>query len=735
MENISVYVRFKPAKDKSESNFAYDSKRITNSKTKEIFTFDSVITPTMTNKDFFLKLIKQNLTNLLKGINISIFIYGQTNTGKTFTMKGDQKNNEGLISLSIKEIFNLLNNKDNKNTSISKFIVKISYIEMYNEAINDLIDLSKKNLEIRESSAKGIYINNVSEIAVTNIDNAMNLFNKGENNRIIAETKINEKSNKTHYIFKINIEFYLKDKNNKEKKYNSILNLIELAGSENIFNAKGDGNKIKEGGNINKSLLAFNNVINKLSQNNKSFVNFRDSKLTRLIQTAFGGNSKTSIICTIVDDNMHYSENLNTLNFAMKAKKIKINVKNNNNGKIIMENQALKNKIKRLEKLINDKKTLNNKEKNKNLGNNGEKALSIISYGNKNEIQNNEQISNLEKEVTLLKKYLMSSNDKIGSDINSIKGDYNNNINSEMDNINVSSYKPSFKQRFSNLSAIRGSGSAIKSAFFNSPCIPRQTQIDFNNSNLNNLQNNFRRNICKTEMRTGSYPIQNFFHSAIRNTAPQNNNFLFGSNMKFSMPDLNNLSTLNNTNYDMENDYLMKENEDLKKNIDELKKTYNEIVKSKEQQIKLLNQNHDMTLENCEKLIKEAEVNYLNLKTEYDIVMEKMKIKDNELNDLKEKNINKDSSINYYINELNKVKDFNYASEIEAKYNSVLEENRKLKQKDADETSKLKEENEILKKNIDMIDNKYKEKCQELNNNQKMINEVKKKTWKRITKI
>ena len=108
MENIKVYIRLKPTQDKTESNFSYDSKTITNSKTKEIFTFDSVITPMMTNKDIFETLIKQNLTCLLKGINISIFAYGQTSTGKTFTMKGE-KNNEGLIPLSIKEIFSSLN--------------------------------------------------------------------------------------------------------------------------------------------------------------------------------------------------------------------------------------------------------------------------------------------------------------------------------------------------------------------------------------------------------------------------------------------------------------------------------------------------------------------------------------------------------------------------------------------------------------------------------------------------
>ena len=123
------------------------------------------------------------------------------------------------------------------------------------------------------------------------------------------------------------------------------------------------------------------------------------------------------------------------------------------------------------------------------------------------------------------------------------------------------------------------------------------------------------------------------------------------------------------------------------------KKTYYDVVQSKEQQISLLNQNHDMTLENCEKLIKEAETNYLNLKTDYEQILEQMKSKENELDELKQKNLNQDSSLNYYKTELSKMKELNYASDIEAKYNTLLEENVKLKQKEEEVTNKLKDEN------------------------------------------
>jgi hypothetical protein len=124
----------------------------------------------------------------------------------------------------------------------------------------------------------------------------------------------------------------------------------------------------------------------------------------------------------------------------------------------------------------------------------------------------------------------------------------------------------------------------------------------------------------------------------------------------------------------------------------------------------------------------------MNLKTEYDQVIEKIKAKDNELDELKQKNLNQDSSLNYYKTELNKMKELNYACDIEAKYNSLLEENIKLKQKEEEETSKLKEENILLKKNIDMIDNKYKEKCKELIENNKKNNEDKKQIEKELQK-
>ena len=707
MENITVFASIKLPKEKNENNFIVESKKIKNRITKEIFNLDSIFNQSSSRKDIFEKLIKQNLSSLLKNINLSIISYGETESGKSYIFKGDNNNpNEGLIQLSIKEIFNLLNNK---SSSVKKYSVKISYLEIYNEEINDLINYSNKNLEIKELLNKELTINNLSEIKIENEETVLEILDKSE------KIKENDKLCKAHNIFKVDIEYYINDKNNKEKKFNSTLSFVDIEGCENLAKIKNDGNK------INKSLICFKNVINKLNQNNNSFINYRESKLTRLLQKSFNGNNKTIIICSLIDDNKHYSESLKTLYLAKKIKGIKINNKkkkiNNNKVKSEEENKALRNKIKLLEKIINNKKSLkqnNVKNKYKNY------------KSNFNDVKNNEQINKLEKEVSLLKQYLMNNNEDFCSDINSFQEgtDW-----MSQQGINDNLYKSNIKEGFNSYGKYFGSN--IKSAYFNSPFSPKNKNIsDLKNISMIKNNNNFK-NICMSEIRPETNFSQSYFlNSAFGKTEPPNFNFMDNSNMQVALPDLNN----NNFENEIENNYLMKENEELKNNINELKRSYEEIIQSKEEQISIINQNHNMTLENYENLIKQAESNYTNLKLQYDQALEKIKLKDNEFNDLKQKNINKDSSIKFYQKELDKVSDFNYVNELQSKYDSLLEENKKLKENGNLENSQLKEENELLKKNIGMIENKLKEKCKELNENKKNINEIKKLNEKELQK-
>ena len=309
---------------------------------------------------------------------MTIFAYGQTSTGKTYTMQGEIPNNAGIIPLTLEEIFEQIK----KDKDIIDSQIRVSFIEIYNESINDLLDSSKINLDLRETANREVIVNNLTEIKIKNHEQALNLLLKGNESRIVASTKLNEKSSRSHCIFRLNIEITknIKKNNFGEEETEKVLlknhiNLIDLAGSENSNKTGCVGQRLKEGSNINKSLLALSNVINKLSQNNGNnnsnsqnfFVNYRDSKLTRLLQNSLGGNSKTTIICTITDDAEHYTETMNTIHFGNKAKNIKTvvkvnEVKNQNYQQMILENEKLKKKLKQLEKELTTQKKLNMSE-------------------------------------------------------------------------------------------------------------------------------------------------------------------------------------------------------------------------------------------------------------------------------------------------------------------------------------------------------------------------------------
>lgn len=154
----------------------------------------------------------------------------------------------------------------------------MSYIEIYNEHVNDLIEPANKNLDVRESIKDGIYINKLSEKKVGNFVEVMGFMNKGDECRNIAATKLNELSSRSHTVFRINIS---SEEQGKIKI--SQLNLVDLAGSEGASKTQAEGIRLREGKNINKSLLALSNVINKLSQGSNQFINYRDSKLTRIL--------------------------------------------------------------------------------------------------------------------------------------------------------------------------------------------------------------------------------------------------------------------------------------------------------------------------------------------------------------------------------------------------------------------------------------------------------------------
>ena len=240
----------------------------------------------------------------------------------------------------------------------------VSYLEIYNETINDLLDENNKELEIRTRSDGESFIQDLTEEEVSNEECVFQWLDRGESVRKVAETKLNEVSSRSHTIFIIKIE--LKDWNKNSSSITSEIYLVDLAGSESVEKTQSEGIRFREGASINKSLLALSNIIQELSKNGKKsskHISYRSSKLTRILQKALGGNSKTTIIWTLNQIYSNQTESINTLKFGGKAKMIKSKFSVNqifNKGSgdseyskyLESKNDELKEKIKELEEEI-----------------------------------------------------------------------------------------------------------------------------------------------------------------------------------------------------------------------------------------------------------------------------------------------------------------------------------------------------------------------------------------------
>lgn len=260
---------------------------------------------------------------LLDGFNSTIIAYGQTGTGKTFTMEGppDDPDQKGLIPRVLEGLFKRVAEKKHFNLHI-----KASYVQIYNETLSDLLQpKNHKSLVIREDKARGMFVENLSETRLTNTTQAMKLFQEGAQARVSACTRMNELSSRSHTIFIIRVE----RKIDQETKLFAKLNLVDLAGSERISIVGTKGKRLEECKKINQSLGELSNVIASLTKKNSQHVPYRNSKLTRLLGDSLGGNSFTSFIATLSPANDSFSETLSTLKFASRAKKVKNSVQAN----------------------------------------------------------------------------------------------------------------------------------------------------------------------------------------------------------------------------------------------------------------------------------------------------------------------------------------------------------------------------------------------------------------------
>ncbi|PRQ27874.1 putative plus-end-directed kinesin ATPase [Rosa chinensis] len=328
MEKICVAVRLRPPVTQEYSGGTFwkvDENRVSLHKVHGTpisgvsYAFDHVFDEMCSNSRVYELLTKEIIHAAVEGFNGTAFAYGQTSSGKTFTMNGSETD-PGIIHRAVKDVFGRI-----EMMSHREFLIRVSYMEIYNEEINDLLAVENQKLQIHESLERGIFVAGLREEIVSNAEQVLKLLESGEVNRHFGETNMNARSSRSHTIFRMVIESKEKDINASADVIRvSVLNLVDLAGSERIAKTGAGGVRLKEGKHINKSLMSLGNVINKLSDGakNRGHIPYRDSKLTRILQPALGGNAKTSIICTIAPEEVHVEETKGTLQFASRAKRI-----------------------------------------------------------------------------------------------------------------------------------------------------------------------------------------------------------------------------------------------------------------------------------------------------------------------------------------------------------------------------------------------------------------------------
>lgn len=279
------------------------------------FHFDHIFDEATKNRDVFDTVVKPIVDAAVNGFNGTVFAYGQTSSGKTFTMMGDL-NEPGIITLAIEHMFDAI-----ANTLRREFLLRVSYLEIYNEKVNDLLNKGGTDLKMHEDN--GQIVLKCKEEVTNSPEHVLSIMKKGNKSRRIEETDMNERSSRSHTIFRITIESRETDTGSDGAIQVSQLNLVDLAGSERARQTGATGERFKEGRHINMSLSTLGLVIMQLSESQdiQKYVNFRDSKLTRLLQASLGGNAMTAIICTITPAAVEESHC--TLSFASRAKSVK----------------------------------------------------------------------------------------------------------------------------------------------------------------------------------------------------------------------------------------------------------------------------------------------------------------------------------------------------------------------------------------------------------------------------
>ncbi|KAI1771878.1 P-loop containing nucleoside triphosphate hydrolase protein [Hypoxylon cercidicola] len=305
-----------------------------NALSKKTYLFDGVFSPAADQQMIFDEVVTPVLDEMLKGFNCTIFAYGQTGTGKTYTMYGNISDHTllpddaGIIPRVLNSLFHKLDSLPSSPTSgaAPENSVKISFIELYNEELRDLLSVDDKlNLKIFDGDSKrgaATVVQGMEERHITSAKKGIELLRDGSHKRQVAATKCNDLSSRSHTVFTITAYTKRILASGEELASSGKLNLVDLAGSENIRRSGAERKRAAEAGLINRSLLTLGRVINALVDRSEH-IPYRESKLTRLLQDSLGGRTKTCIIATVSAATSHLDETISSLDYAFRAKNIK----------------------------------------------------------------------------------------------------------------------------------------------------------------------------------------------------------------------------------------------------------------------------------------------------------------------------------------------------------------------------------------------------------------------------
>ncbi|NWJ01303.1 KI18A protein, partial [Crypturellus undulatus] len=289
------------------------------------FVFDAVFAESSSQLEVFEHTTKSVLDGFLNGYNCTVLAYGATGAGKTYTMLGSPQD-PGVMYLTMMALYNCMDQiKEDKICNIA-----VSYLEVYNEQIRDLL-VNSGPLAVREDAQKGVVVQGLTLHQPKSAEEILQMLDYGNKNRTQHPTDVNASSSRSHAVFQIYLRQQDKTASISQNVRIAKMSLIDLAGSERASATNAKGARFREGTNINRSLLALGNVINALAdpKSKNQHIPYRNSKLTRLLKDSLGGNCRTIMIAAVSPSSLFYDDTYNTLRYANRAKDIKSSLKSN----------------------------------------------------------------------------------------------------------------------------------------------------------------------------------------------------------------------------------------------------------------------------------------------------------------------------------------------------------------------------------------------------------------------